>query len=217
MTELNELQKLNSEAQELPLQAKSFRVTDLATYTKAGQLLLAIKSIRSKINASFNPIIKAAHAAHKTAMEEKKKIEAPVSEAEAIVKRELARYQMEQENIRRAEERRLQEIALKQEEDRRLAEAAKLEKEGKQEEANAVINEPIVAPAVVVQSTTPKVAGISYVPRWTFRITDVNAIPREYMIPDTVKIGQMVRALKGATNIAGVEAYSETGVSASSK
>lgn len=46
-----------------------------------------------------------------------------------------------------------------------------------------------------------------------FEIKDMDAIPSEYLKIDKQKIGQVVRALKGATNIPGVEVYSEDVVS----
>ena len=52
-------------------------------------------------------------------------------------------------------------------------------------------------------------AGFSYRGIWKFRIIDEGKIPREYMIPDQIKIGQLVRALKQATNIPGIEAYED--------
>jgi colicin import membrane protein len=53
----------------------------------------------------------------------------------------------------------------------------------------------------------PKVSGISTRKLWAFRITDPALIPREYLLIDEQKIGGVVRALKDATNIPGVEAY----------
>ncbi len=56
---------------------------------------------------------------------------------------------------------------------------------------------------------TPKVAGISTRKQWCFRITDAALVPREYLVIDEKKIGGVVRALKDAANIPGVEAYEE--------
>lgn len=53
----------------------------------------------------------------------------------------------------------------------------------------------------------PRVSGISTRKLWAFRITNPALIPREFLLIDEQKIGGVVRALKDATNIPGVEAY----------
>ena len=40
-------------------------------------------------------------------------------------------------------------------------------------------------------------------------MVDQGKIPAAYLVPDMVKIGAVVRAMKGTTNIPGVEAYEE--------
>ena len=57
-------------------------------------------------------------------------------------------------------------------------------------------------------ATAPKVKGISTRKKWSFEIVDVDKIPREYLVPNEVAIGGVVRALKGATNIPGVRVVS---------
>ena len=44
---------------------------------------------------------------------------------------------------------------------------------------------------------------------WKFRVVAPESIPREYLTPDLVKIGQVVRAMRGATAIKGIETYAE--------
>jgi len=66
---------------------------------------------------------------------------------------------------------------------------------------------------VKVAAAVPKVAGIKARVNWKFKIIDANRIPREYCIPDEVKIGGFVRSLKKPGEvIPGVEAYSEDGI-----
>jgi hypothetical protein len=49
---------------------------------------------------------------------------------------------------------------------------------------------------------------------WKFRVTNEKLIPREYLKADEIKIGGVVRALKGSTNIPGVEVYNESIINA---
>ena len=91
-----------------------------------------------------------------------------------------------------------------------LAEAAAAEAAGDKEEAAAIISAPTYVPAVILEKTVPKMAGGPVYRTITkFRIVDVNLIPRVYMVPDEVKIGGVVRALKRATDIPGIEVYEE--------
>ena len=72
---------------------------------------------------------------------------------------------------------------------------------------------PVQVAPVVVPKSVPKVSGMSIRDNWKFKITNEKLIPREYLKVDEVKIGQVVRALKSATNIPGVEVYNEGTVS----
>jgi len=78
------------------------------------------------------------------------------------------------------------------------------------QDAAAVNAEPVYVAPVVIPKTTPKLAGGPvYRTIWKFRITDAAKIPRQYLVPDEVKIGQIVRALKRESNIPGIEPYEE--------
>ena len=194
----------------------------------AGLFLIGIKKIRKEIDAAFDPIIKAAHATHREAVAQKKKADAPLIEAEGIVKPKIAEYTNEQDRIRREEQERIrQEEAKKQavldkkrqaEEDKRQAKADKLEAAGKEEEAERIRNlpKPIVesAPPAEKPKAAVKVGGVAVKKIWKFRIVEVSRIPRKYMIPDGKMIGQMVRAMKEKCDIPGVEAFAESSVSA---
>lgn len=122
------------------------------------------------------------------ALEAKKLRDAQIEEARKageIGKREAARL------AKQAEENRLaaDELASKQ-----------------AEEAAANVQEVKVAPSV------PKVAGIRARVNWKFRIVDPSRLPRKYLMPDEVAIGQEVRSMKAEASIPGVEVYSEDGV-----
>jgi hypothetical protein len=55
----------------------------------------------------------------------------------------------------------------------------------------------------------PKVEGTMRRDNWCFEVTDARLIPREYLAIDTVKIGQVVRAMKGSTSIPGIRVYND--------
>ncbi len=66
-------------------------------------------------------------------------------------------------------------------------------------------------PAVIV---LPKTEGVSTTTLWRWRVTDVDAIPREYLVPDEKLLNKVVRERKDSTRIPGIEVYSELNVSA---
>ena len=189
-------------------QAKALKVIDAESYVAAGELWKSIKALRKKVADTFDDLIQAAHLAHKKAVEKKKMHDNPLDAAERIVKTAMSNYDLEQERIRKAEEDRLREIERKAEEERRLQEAILLEADGQKEVAEAVMEAPVYVAPVVIPKATPKLqGGPVFQTRWDFEIIDVNQIPRQYMIPDQVKIRQIVTALKSQANIPGVRAY----------
>lgn len=191
-------------------QANALTIKDGKDYVGAGSLWKTIKELKEKVNETFKPIIEKAHAAHKEALAQKAKIFDPLEMAGKTVKGLMERYDREQEAIRQAEERRLREIARKAEEERILQEAIEAEKNGYDEEVETILEEPVYVPPVIVEKEVPKVSGGPvYRTVWKFRIKDVRLIPKEYLVPDEVKIGGVVRAMKESTNIPGVEVYSE--------
>lgn len=193
----------------IPDQARGIIVVNNESMERANTLLLDIRALRKEVEATFKPLAQKAFEAHKAIKAQWDKAEAPLKEGETILKSSIRNYMDEVERIRREEERRLQEIARKQEEERRLAEALLAEAEGNIEEAQAILDEPDFVPMPTVKADIPKVDNRLFRKVWKFRIVDEGQIPRQYMTPDMVKIGGVVRAMKGVTNIPGIQVYEE--------
>lgn len=209
-------QLVRQEALTWPQRARAVAVTNDGTYVDATDLLKGIKALRTKIGEIFDPHIRRAYDAHKALVRQKAEAESPLSEAEGIIKHALVGYTEAQEHKRRAEEARLREEARQREEERRLNEAAALERNAVDTgdplalaQAQELMEQPIDVPVIVLPTATPKVAGISYRDVWKFRVVNATVLPREYLIADETKIGGVVRALKGATKIPGIEVYCE--------
>lgn len=220
----NTADAVKADALAWPERAAALRVVDSQTYTDASEMLKGIKALRSKIAGVFDKHISAAFQQHKALVAEKAAAEKPLTEAETVIKRALVAYTEAEEKRRREEERRLAEEARKVEEARRLEEAAALEAEalasGDDEmlaTAQEIVAAPVVAPVIVLPTERPKVAGISYREVWKFRVTNAALVPREYLSVDEQKIGGVVRAMKGAAKIPGVEVYAERIASASGR
>lgn len=110
---------------------------------------------------------------------------------------------------KQAEERKRREELARIEAERRAEEAklqAKLEK-AKTEATKAKIENAIAdvqfAPPPVIDE--PKAQGLSFREVYSFTVTDANAIPREWLIPNETAIGAFIRSTKGTQKIAGIE------------
>lgn len=215
MEQTPEIIEVNTLALSVPEQAHLITaITNNNDYVKAGNILLTIKDIRKKIEATFKPIKQKFDAAKKEVLDQEKAADRPLIEAENWIKPLISGYLIEQEKIRQAEERRLQEQARKEEEERRLLEAIEAEKNGQQDEAQAIIDAPVQAPPVVVPKTVQKVAGISQRENWDFEIVSESLLPRQYLMPNLVAIRQVVRGLKGNANIPGVKVFKTSSIAA---
>lgn len=224
MEQTPEIIEVNALALSVPDQAKQIMVIKSSDdYMRAGEVLLRIKEIRKKIEATFRPIKQKMDAAKREVLDQEKAADKPLAEAEAWLKPLIAAYHNEQERIRREEENRLREIARKEEEERQLQAAIAAEEEAKRAgatteeaaaESEAIIEQPVYVPPVVVPKTVPKVAGVNMVKQWQFRIVDLDKVPRQYLMADEQKIRAIVRALKDKADIPGIEVYAVDTVSA---
>lgn len=213
MIENTEVKEVTTLALSVPDQAKQISIKTMDDYVRAGEIMLTIKAIRKKITDTFKPIKQKMDAAKQEVLDQERAADAPLKEAESWLSPQIITWNREQERIRQEEEARLREIARKEEEERQLQEAILAEQSGQKEEAEAIMDAPVQAAPVVVPKSVPKVAGMSIRDNWKFRITNEKLIPREYLKVDEVKIGQVVRAMKSAANIPGVEVYNEGTVS----
>jgi hypothetical protein len=210
MTTQTTEQEVTQKALTIVEAAKLVVIRDNSDYIAAGTLWKELQAMSKEIKETFDPLILIAHTMHKDTIAKRDQYLAPVEKATRAVKGMMSTYDAAQERIRDAEQTRLQELARKQEEEAQLQAAIAAEAAGQKAEADAILAEPIIAPTVIVQKATPKVAGGPvFRTIWKFRITDAGLLPREYLMADEVKIGQVVRALKGMTNIPGVQAYEE--------
>ena len=136
-----------------------------------------------------------------------------LEKAEALINSAMVGWNREMERIRQAEEERIRQIQ-RQEIERlaKLAAAAEALNDKEKQEFFQARAATVQAVVPVVEKKVEKVAGLTMAVNWKFRIVDPNKIPREYLIPDEVKLGQIARATKGSVKIEGVEFYSEESI-----
>lgn len=221
-----ERQEIEQKALSIPEHARDLKIINTETYQRGGELLVAIKGLRKEIDNCFSPIIEKAFAAHKEAVAQRRKVEAPLVEAEAILKPAMAAWDTEQERIRREEQRRLEDAARKRAEDEQLAMAAQAERAGDKESAQAIIDAPVEVAPVIVPTAAPKLSGVSYRENWSAQVVDIMALikavaagqqPASLLTVNLPALNQMARALKDSLNIPGVKAVCEKVVAAGSR
>lgn len=167
------------ETNELVKRSKDLEIATDEDYAVAGEWLKIVRDFRKDIQASFQPIVKAAFEAHRKAISQQKEKETPFIEAEEHLKHAMAFYQAKKEI--------------------EANEAAK---------AMAVLDEPMEMFAPIAAPPV-KVEGVSHRENWKFVVENMKLVPREYLVADLTKIAGVVRAMKGATRIPGVRIYCE--------
>lgn len=231
---------LVEEIREITSAGHNVTVTCDDDYEMAGDFLGELKEKEKSARAFFEPMVKAAHRAHKEVKARENEVVQPLVEAKKALGAVMGRYQVKVEAGRERERIQLQkeadEAALvnaerlegKAEEAKtgKMEEAARLEKAGRPEEAARMeaaarleeaawlkMSEKALDPEPVAMTTiVPKVENTSVRTFWKYEIVDEPKIPREYMIVDEQAIGAMVRAQKDRTSIPGVRVYSDTRV-----
>ena len=166
----------------------------------------------------YDKPIKEAFAHHRGLVADKKTHVEPVEEAKRLIKGKRITYVDEQDRIRKAEEARLQSEARRLAEEQALRDAIAAEAEGRPEEAEAIISEPVSVPTVTIAKTTPS-AGVGGAIRevWSAEIYDVHALVAAIVEgkasigliePNMVALNGMARSLKANMTIPGVKAVS---------
>ena len=140
----------------------------------------------------------------------RKEAEARAAEARAKAEEEMRRLEAERkaaEEARQAAETAQSPVAafLAQEEANRATAAA----EAAMEAAKDNLRQAAMAGQSVAAVIPPKVtaAGTSLRRTWKARVVDVNAVPREFLIPNEQLLGQIAREQKENASVPGVEFY----------
>jgi len=207
----------------IPEAAKALTISDDISLRIGNELLLSIKDIRKQIADTFDPLAKKAHDAHKAILEQKKKAEAPLIEAEGIVKPAISRYMAEVERKRREVEDRIRKEMEREAQERALAAAIEAEEAGApEEEVQAIVEAPVFIPQPVAPPA-PKLEGVSIRKVVKFEVTDLRAlvkaiaagqVPVEAVEPSTTVIRAQAQSLRGALRWPGVRVWEEDSVAA---
>lgn len=198
--------------------ATSFAIDSPEMYTAADEQLKLIKQAikdceaqRTELVAPLNVAVKRINDIFRST---KERMEAAAKKLSGLMLEYQAAERLKAEN----ERRRLEELQREKQERQRL-EAERLTNEAmgkvgeermqtleqaRELEMNAEQQAPIV-----VEMAIPKATSSHVRTNWTFEITDISLIPREYLVVDEKKIRSIVKAMQSATKIPGVRAYEE--------
>jgi hypothetical protein len=199
-------------------QATELTVVDKSSYDVANSYSSAAAALLKEIDAAFDPIIEAAHKAHKTAIEQKKKQSEPVQEVKrAIDAKMVGWYRAEKARVEEAQ-READEKAKKEAEDNALAQAELLHDMGMDEASEEAITVPPVVESVQMQGPE-KADGVFYRANYSAVVTDFLALvkavaegkqPIAYLEPNYSALNGVARSLKESANIPGVRVVKST-------
>jgi len=201
--------EVESQSLAIPEQAQAMVIDSKESMTEADNFKKTIKALIKEIDNTFKPLADKAHQAHRAITSKWNETKQPLISADNLITTKAKAYLKEEEKKRQEEERRLREVARREEEERRLAEALELEAEGNKEEAQAIIEEPMQFIAPTVTADIPKLDKRMYRKNWKWRVMDMDKIPRQYLTTNDAVINGLVRSLKGAARIPGIQVYEE--------
>ncbi len=201
--EESQVEAVRAEIAPILAAAKAIEVVDEESHTKALGLAAECTKRSRKVEEVWAESREAAHRAWKTITETIAGFTKPLQEAARICNQKAYTWNKAEQDRRRVEAEKLERENAKKLEDERLRQAEELAKAGKPKLADAVLEQPVeVAPVQAAPVEKPE--GVSYRENWKFEIKSPDVLPREFLMPDEKKIGQVVKAMKGATKIPGV-------------
>ena len=210
--ETKAIKMYESQGVELLTNANAITITDDASRTEAAQFVAATRKTIKVIDEEFKPDIQKAHELHKDLLSRSKRLKEPFQAAQRVVDGKIKTDFLEQDRIRRAEQRKADQEAEAERMRQQEAEddeLSQLIEEGDMEGAEALLeSEVVVAPIVPVAKVekTIRVDGGSITMRKDIEVTvvDKDAIIRAVMaqkLPNTlldVNVGAAKRYAKAA-------------------
>lgn len=201
-------------------EAKELKIESQQDYERAAAFLTEIKRRAKQMKDYWKPTKEAAKAAHTQVCQREKEMLAPLEEAEKVIKKNMAGYQIAVEIARVQAEQEAKKLQ-QEERDRLLQEAAEAEKSGDVQGAMvsmamAEMVEDMKAPAPV---QFEQAKGTSTRKKWRARVVDAKAVPAyvdgiEVRSINMSVLDNLARMSKGTAQIPGVEFYQETIISA---
>lgn len=184
--DITETQNIESKALALPEKAHMIVVDSNDGMVMADITVNDIDAMIKEIDGTFEPMASKAFQAHRTITGKWKEVKQPLVDARVYLIEQVKTWKRKLKAEQEAEEARLREIARKEEEERILREAAELEAEGRQDEADEIMSEPITYVAPAVKMDIPKVDNRMYQTRTKVTVKDrmafLQAVPASTLL-----------------------------------
>jgi len=203
-----ELTNLEIDSQNALQIATSFEIANNSDYTAVDHHCTGLAALEKEIKNQFADPKQKAASAHKAIVAMEARLLDPIADARRLDKAKMSVWRAKQAEADRLEKIRLEAEALKDAEYNADQAIHNAEMAGDTEKATAIAEAGVVVDPVYLQNSAPKIATILRT-TWKYKIIDEALIPREFLTPDTVKIGKYARAMAKDAKISGVEFYSE--------
>lgn len=204
--------ELQGHVDALAVYARDLVVDSAESEQQASDMLNQIKAREKLIRETFDPNIARWYEGHRAATGVRKGFLDKLKPPNTLISSKVLAYRAKQEAIRKAEEDRLRKQAMKEAEDARLAEAECLEAEGRKEEAQQVVDAPVVPPPVVLAPRAPQAKGVATVTTWKHKVLDASLVPRQWLVIDAGALAAYAKKMKDVAQVPGVAFYAETGL-----
>lgn len=202
-----EIQEKVMEAEKMLVVYQDYKIETPQAYTSAGEDFKKVKMKSKELTEMRLSMTRPLDLSKSKIMDFFKKPLDILSRIENNIALSMQNFQLEQKKKSEIKEERLRKLAEAEakELERRAKNAKGAEKKAELlQRAEEVKN---ITPVVAVE--VPAVKGIASRTTWKYKIINVDLIPREYLIPNEVMLGQIARAEKGNREISGVKFYSE--------
>jgi hypothetical protein len=184
---------IQSEASPILEEAKALVVKDEASYQEAQRIGMHCAKGSKAIETLLGDERAAAHSLWKSIVAKIKQFTDIYDEAKTIVSRKAYAWEQAEKARIAIETERLRKEAERKAEEERLNQAEELAAAGNTEMADAILDEPIVVAPPIIEAPQG-IKGTSSRENYQYEI--IGEVPREYMMPDTVKIGKLVKLMK---------------------
>jgi len=198
---MNQNEIMESNVKPVVRNAELLVVENDAGLMVANKWLDEIKKAKKVIKDSLGSIVKKAHEAHKEAKRVENEVMTPLKDAESLIKSKMGVYWQEQERKAEAERKRLADIA---EAEMKAAEELAAESPEQEDDLFADVAIKHSMDMAMVQDT-PKLAGTSFIEKWSADVIDFKLLPDMYKVANESKLNQIARATKGEIAIPGVK------------
>jgi hypothetical protein len=197
-------------------------IASLADLEDAVRTRTEIGAFVKRVQEYFAPLKAMAHKLHKALCDRERQLLDPLERLDVAKRNAISAYKVEQDRVRREQERVLQEQARREAEAQAAAEAARYELAGEKEMAAAVLDEAIATPpmAIVLPDETKQVEGLRFRRRfcWCYAggpqevdrtppeviARTLELIPRQYLTIDEPRMWALARAAKGTAKVPGI-------------